>query len=168
MGHNFKAQKCQERFVTPFMQSRSSVLLLCASALLLFCSQDAQASLKPLERNIRAGLQSLKTDLLTIQDGLNSTAASLRTANANLELSESEREKQALQLTALSSSLENTLTQLNKSYKDTQALREQVTQERKMNLLFTVVLFGMVILKILGYILYAKGVKLPRWLDILL
>ena len=54
------------------------------------------------------------------------------------------------------------------SYLSIESLQSQLRARTKVVVVLGVIFGVMIALKIVGYILYAKGVKTPRWLDILL
>jgi hypothetical protein len=57
---------------------------------------------------------------------------------------------------------------LTDSYTQSLQLRHQLQLMVKWVIVLGVILLIRVVSMIVGYVLYAKGVKLPRWLDILL
>jgi septal ring factor EnvC (AmiA/AmiB activator) len=92
----------------------------------------------------------------------------LETTSTLLSISENERKQLEIQSTNLSNSLQSINAELNNCY-------ETITRyETKLRGLIKVltILLSVIVIRLLGmvagYILYAKGIKLPRWLDILL
>ena len=67
-----------------------------------------------------------------------------------------------------SASLTSINEELLSSYESIAVLEAQVSFRGKIVSILGIVFLVMILAKIAGYILYAKGVHVPRWLDILL
>ena len=90
------------------------------------------------------------------------------TLQKDLEQSQIEASQWKEQSTMLSDSLTSINEQLMDSYETITKYEQQLKLNRKINISLTVILLIMIAAKILGYILYANGILVPRWLDILL
>ena len=128
----------------------------------------AQDQLTQMSSAINEKLLSLKQQMLTMQNDLISTQASLQQANSDLAISQEEREQQLEMSTRLSSSLQTINEKLSDALKSLDDYKLKLHQRTATVIKLGAVLALLVLLKIVGYILYAKGIKLPRWLDILL
>lgn len=126
-------------------------------------SQDAepQEELSQLSSSIASNLQSLRLESEAM-------AERLSRLSQTLQESESERRELEIQSSRLSSSLTAINEQLNDSYRTITAYEEKLRMQRRALSIMLVVLALRMAGMVAGYILYAKGIKLPRWLDILL
>lgn len=151
---------------------KSFVLFLLSYILLSHVfSQDASQQEYQLTKTsyiISEKLVNLKQQSDSMSRELQLLTNRLETTSNLLKISESERKQLELQSTNLSNSLQNINAELNSCY-------ETITRyETKLKILIKVVtiLLSVIAIRLLGmvagYILYAKGIKLPRWLDILL
>ena len=127
-------------------------------------SQDAQAhreGLTALSSSIRDGLENIR---------LQSSIISEELTQVRNELTLSEKERKALEekSTALSDSLTNISAQLNSCYETMKLYEMQLKRQKKILLVMVIIFTILVALKVLGYYLYLKGIRLPRWLDILI
>ena len=126
-------------------------------------SQDAepQEELTSLSSSIASNLQSLRLESEAMVEQLSRLSQTL-------QQSESERKELEIQSSRLSSSLTAINAQLNDSYRTIAAYEEKLRMQR-MTLTIMLLVLGLRLVGIVaGYILYANGIKLPRWLDILL
>jgi len=112
---------------------------------------------------------------LSIRDKLTSLKASsqlvteqLIQVSENLKLSQKEAEEWKQTSTTLSENLMSINEQLNDSYETITKLQVKIQQKNRILTWLIVILAIRIMGMIVGYIIYAKGVKLPRWLDILL
>jgi hypothetical protein len=64
--------------------------------------------------------------------------------------------------------LEDTHERLSSSYKTITVLEQRLKTTVKLVIFLAALLAVRLALMVLGFILYAKGVKIPRWMDILL
>ena len=141
---------------------------LLALALLAPCySQDAlplegqQEELEILSSNIKGRLLSLKQESLSMKERL-------ETLSASLESSQGAQAILTEQLMSSSASLTSINEELMGCYDSIAKLEARVESRGRIVLVLGIVFLVMVLAKIAGYILYAKGIKVPRWLDILL
>lgn len=140
----------------------------CLLLVLLFLSlpsfsQDAepQEELTSLSSSIASNLQSLRLESEAMVEQLSRLSQTL-------QQSESERKELEIQSSRLSSSLTAINAQLNDSYRTITAYEEKLRMQRRMLTIMLLVLGLRLVGMVAGYILYANGIKLPRWLDILL
>lgn len=140
----------------------------CLLLVLLFLSlpsfsQDAepQEELTSLSSSIASNLQSLRLESEAMVEQLSRLSQTL-------QQSESERKELEIQSSRLSSSLTAINAQLNDSYRTITAYEEKLRMQRRMLTIMLLVLGLRLVGMVAGYILYAYGIKLPRWLDILL
>lgn len=139
--------------------------------LLAFCATAVQAQTQELDNlslSINNELTSLKTEIVSLQNDLQTTSALLTEQSNLLKISENERKDWEIKSTGLSASLTSINEALNKSYENLSIYKYRLKQHQKALALITILLLIMTAGKVAGYILYAKGIKLPRWLDILL
>ena len=123
--------------------------------------QELEEELTGLSSSIKGRLLSLKEESLAMRERL-------ETLSRDLERSRSEASALAEELMMSSASLMNINEELITSYDSIARLEERVRTRTRVVIAFGVVFAVMIVLKIAGYILYAKGVKVPRWLDILI
>ena len=147
--------------------------LLSALLFLSFCllvpvfAQDAQACqdkeqvLNQTSLLIKNKLQDLKTESDYMKQQLTELSASLKTSDL-----EQQRLKQ--QSMMLSDSLTSINESLNNSYLTISKYEQKLKDKnRTLNILLIIVIIRICTTAI-GYGFYIKGIKLPRWLDILL
>lgn len=145
-----------------------SLFLICVCFSQLLFAQDSQVvqaqSVQPLTElssNIKEKLQDLKTQSQVIN-------ARLDMLSKNLEVSEGELLQWKEQSTKLSVSLRNINTELNECYRDIENYKRTL-EERTVVLTWLAIFMVIRLVAVaIGYILYFKGIKVPRWLDILL
>ena len=127
-----------------------------------------EQSLTQLSSNINEKLRGLKSKIDSLRNDLTATTASLAQASEDLKISESERRKWAETSTRLSASLDSINAELNSSLRTIIVYKTKV--EERNRLLFIIGIIGTVIIlfKIAAFVLYAKRIPIPRWLDILL
>jgi hypothetical protein len=88
--------------------------------------------------------------------------------NSDLAISQEEREMQQQQLMKSYNSLLNINEKLNDSYSQVVSLQSKLKAAIKIVVVLAIILVLRTVGMICGYILYLKGVRLPRWVDILL
>lgn len=136
--------------------------------LFVFCVSFSVAAQQQEYNQLQTVSLSIQNKLQELKQEYNSIQTQLIEASSNLKIS---KEQQALleqQLTSSSASLEAINQELNSSL----AAIERYKQKTKNLLTISIVLLLVLVIRFclmtLGFILYAKGIKLPRWLDILL
>ena len=92
----------------------------------------------------------------------------LITLSENLKISQQEALELKEQSMSLSSSLMNINKQLNNCYETIETQKSRIKFLWKVSVICLVILAMRTLLMILGFIVYAKGIHLPRWLDILI
>ena len=123
--------------------------------------QKENIPLTTMSSHIKEKLQDLKVQS-------NSITARLEIVSKTLEESEKERLELKEQSTRLSISLMNINRELNDCYRDIENYKRTL-EERTVVLTYLAILMVIRVLAVaVGYILYFKGIKVPRWLDILL
>lgn len=143
----------------------------CLCLLLLVCSSLGHAQqdqLQQLSLNIKQTLQTLKQQSIDLQIELTDTTMSLNEASINLKLSNEERQRLMELSTNLQTSLNNMTEQSMKWYESSERYKVRLQIATRIVLIMATILAIMVFVKIIGYILYAKAIKVPRWLDILM
>jgi peptidoglycan hydrolase CwlO-like protein len=128
----------------------------------------AQDKLTQLSLNINEKLVNLKQEMLSLQDDLISTQVLLQRANSDLALSQTEREEQEAQLTKLYNSLESINEKLSDAYKTIDNYKNRLDIVQFWLMVGAIIIAIRIVSMIIGYILYFKGIRLPRWVDILL
>ena len=107
-----------------------------------------------------------QTNELQIQvDSLGSLVTTLET---RCEESETLNGKRTEAYNSCKESLMNTTTCLNECSEKLTSYEMKLKTKNSILTVLIIILIIMILMKIAGYVLYAKGVKLPRWLDILL
>lgn len=144
---------------------RCVVFLLFAFSLPLAAEPPKEQTLDLLQTSIVQKLQELRTQLAVMEAELTLLQ----------KTSSEEREKLELQLESLKTSYSNTLNQLNSCYTTIDGYRNilqqkdtELTSLTKFSAVLIVILIISILLKIGVYIAMLKGVRLPRWLEILL
>ncbi len=122
---------------------------------------DTETDLRHLSSSIAGNLQSLRleSELMVSQ---------LTRLHETLSQSETERLRLEAQSRRLSSSLTLINRQLSDCYSTITAYEERLAARGKALAVMLAVLAARLVGMVAGYILYARGVRLPRWLDILL
>ena len=120
-----------------------------------------EQELEILSSNIRGKLLSLKQESLYMKE-------QLETLSASLESSQGAQAILTEQLMSSSASLTSINEELMTCYDSIARLERRVESRGRIVLILGIVFLVMVLAKIAGYILYARGIKVPRWLDILL
>lgn len=138
------------------------LFLFCA--LLVVCLSAVPAQTKELSQKssiIKEKLIDLKTNSAIVTE-------QLKTVSEDLTLSQNE----AKQWKERSMNLSNSLTSINEQLNDCYTTITKQSSQNRLLMKVLIILIAILGLRtvgmILGYILYAKGIKLPRWLDILL
>jgi septal ring factor EnvC (AmiA/AmiB activator) len=141
------------------------VLLLC------LLSYRASAQTPELDSLFSTALNSLENSANKIDSLRNELSESRSYVNSLETLSKEQREtlnRQAETLETQSVSLRNINGELTGISNQLLISKEKLKVAIKWVIGLAVMLVIQICMKIAGYILYAKGVKLPRWLDILL
>lgn len=133
---------------------------LCCAMLSHLAAQQSQ-SLTDLSSSIADNLQHLKLESEAM-------VRQLTLSHEKLLMSETERQRQEQQLMRLSDSLMNINEQLTDSYLTITRYEQQLIQRSKIIGVLLLVICARIVLMIVGYVIYAKGIYVPRWLDILL
>lgn len=146
-----------------------STLLLFSFCLLLpvlaqdapACQDDKEQVLNQTSSLIKSKLQDLKTESDYMRQQLTELSASLKTSDL-----EQQRLKQ--QSMMLSNSLMSINESLNSSYQTITRYEQKLKDKnRTLNILLAIVIIR-IVTTVIGYGFYLKGIRLPRWLDILL
>lgn len=149
------------------LRLQSAMLLLSFCFLLPVFSQDAQACqdreqvLSQTSSLIKSKLQDLKTESEFMKQQLIELSASLKTSDL-------EQQKLKQQSKMLSISLTSINESLNSSYLTISKYEQKLKDKnRTLNILLAIVIIRICTTAV-GYGFYLKGIRLPRWLDILL
>ena len=145
--------------------------LLFFLCVLVFCASAVQAQtpeLDSLSLSINNELMSLKEETATLKSDLHNMSKLLISQSEALKLSEIERKEWETKSTALSTSLQSINEQLNTSYASLTIYKHRLQQHQKALAALIIIFIILMAAKLVGYYLYAKGIKLPRWLDLLL
>jgi uncharacterized phage infection (PIP) family protein YhgE len=144
------------------------VFLLSCAGLYWVHAQPVDPELTNLSSTINAKLLNLKQEIGTLNDSLLYTTAQLCTLSESYKMSLNEQEEWKARSMSLSASLTSISEELTNSHELITKYKAQVATRGKIVLVLLIVLVIRVVGMITGYILYAKGIKLPRWIDILL
>ena len=140
------------------------VVLCCYSA----AAQQTEPSLTALSSSIADNLQYLKTESKNMVNQLQKYELTLQQSAKELEQLEKERQALASQSKTLSSCLMSINEQLNDCYKTMTVYETKLQQRMRIIVALLTILSIRLVLVIIGFVLYAKGIVLPRWVDILL
>jgi len=111
---------------------------------------------------------SIRDKLISLKANSELVTEQLMQVSENLKLSQKEAEEWKQTSTTLSENLMSINEQLNDSYETIEVQKQELSHKNKVLTVLIVILAIRIMGMITGYIIYAKGVKLPRWLDILL
>ena len=146
--------------------------LLLSSVVLLFISAASQnqetQELKTTSSLIKEELQNLKQKSEELNKNLALVTQDLKRTSEDLRISEQKVQELQAQSTELSTSLINMNQLLSNSYETITRYEAQLKMKNKILTTLIIIFAVMILLKIAGYILYAKGIKVPRWIDILI
>lgn len=140
------------------------VALCCYSA----AAQQTEPSLTTLSSSIADNLQYLKTESKNMVNQLQQYEIDLQQWQEVFERSEKERQAFASQSKKLSCSLMSINEQLNSCYTTMAVYETKLHQCMRVIVVLLTVLSIRLVLVAIGFVLYAKGIVLPRWVDILL
>ena len=141
------------------MKKLSLYLLLAAFFVLAAFPQEGE--LTTLSSSIRDRLTDLKVQ------SANMTLL-CETLQNDLETSQAELQTWKEQSTRLSDSLTNINEQLNESFETITRYERRLKTKTKVLIILVIILVLRTIGMLVGYWLYYKGIRLPRWLDLLL
>lgn len=122
--------------------------------------QDVK-QLQTTSSNIQSKLQQLKTDSLCMSKELMQLSESLK-------VSKEEQIALKRQSMELSISLMTISEELTASYKTITSLEKSLAIKNKVVEVLIVIIVIRLTVMLIGFILYAKGVKLPHWVEILI
>ena len=142
-------------------------LALCAFVCLQPCWADVLPSADAAEQ-LTATSSAIREKLTDLKAQSASMTALCETLQTSLEKSQAELAEWKAQSTALSYSLMSINEQLNDCYTTMTRYEEKLRARGRLVALLGVILIARFFCMIAGYILYARGVHLPRWVDILL
>ena len=137
-----------------------SVFMLCCS---YFYAQDVS-----LEEQLTTQSSTIKEKLIDLKVQSSNMTLLLEQLQKNLEDSKIEAKEWKETSTTLSNSLTTINEELQDSYKTITKLETKLKLYLKILLGMIIALVIMLVCKVIAFILYAKGLPLPRWLDILL
>ena len=132
--------------------------------LFVFCLMPAV----PQEQELTDRYLSIRNKLIDLKKNSEIVTEQLTMLSENLKLSQQEAETWKQTSTQLSESLMNINEQLNDCYKTIEKQEAENNLLTKILVTMISIFIFAILIKIAGYILYAKGIKLPRWLDILI
>lgn len=146
---------------------QSALLFLSFCLLVPVFAQDAQACqdreqvLNQTSSLIKSKLQDLKTESEFMKQQLTELSASLKTSDLEQQKLKQQSKMLSISLTSINESLNSsyqTITRYEQKLKD---------KNRTLNILLCIVIIR-ICTTVVGYAFYLKGIRLPRWLDILL
>lgn len=151
--------------ITHFARFLLCAFLLFGCAPLWSVQADAQ---QDLQNTLTQTSLSIKEKLLTLKKESEAMKIQLEDLSNSLTISENERTILEQQSMELSTSLTNINDSLNSSYETITVLEQKLQIKNKVLFILIIILVLRTISIFIGYFLYAKGIKVPRWLDILL
>lgn len=128
-----------------------------------FYAQDVS-----LEEQLTTQSSTIKEKLIDLKVQSSNMTLLLEQLQKNLEDSKIEVKEWKETSTTLSNSLTTINKELQDSYKTITKLETKLKLYLKILLGMIIALIIMIVCKVIAFILYAKGLPLPRWLDILL
>lgn len=128
-------------------------------------AEPVQDTLSKQAMTIKESLADLKQQL----KDMNTQCASYKKQLESLQtMSEEEQKRLNSQLTELSNSLMNTNERLSNSLESVMKLKQTVQLKNKVVSCMLTILIVLSIAKCIGIVLMLKGIKVPRWLDVIL
>ena len=134
--------------------------VLCLLCLLLGAEPIGQ-TLTTQSSNINARLQNLKAQSLEL-------TALCRTLNEALQKSRTEAATLQTKSTALSENLMRINQELTDCYENITRLEAQLKEETETTRTLGLIFGVLTLIKVVGFVLYSRGIRIPRWLDILI
>lgn len=128
-----------------------------------FCQDAAQQEMALTEMSL-----VINSKLIDLKKNSAIVTEQLKQLSENLESSQAEATAWKEQSMNLSSSLENINDELNSCYMTITKYEQKLKIRMNIITVLLIILIIRTICMIIGYIIYFKGIKLPRWLDILL
>ena len=140
------------------------VLLLCCACSFV-CAQDAQVNL---EQELTATSSSISANLMSLKVQSETMKQLLMIQSERLERYEIDQKIWEQQSMELSSSLDSINNSLNSSYETITRYETKLKVQCRVLAVLLIAIVVRIISMLVGYILYIRGIKVPRWLDILL
>lgn len=128
-----------------------------------FCQDAAQQKMALTEMSL-----VINSKLIDLKKNSAIVTEQLKQLSENLESSQAEATAWKEQSMNLSSSLENINDELNSCYTTITKYEQKLKIRMNIITVLLIILIIRTVCMIIGYIIYFKGIKLPRWLDILL
>lgn len=128
-----------------------------------FCQDAAQQEMALTEMSL-----VINSKLIDLKKNSAIVTEQLKQLSENLESSQAEATAWKEQSMNLSSSLESINDELNSCYMTITKYEQKLKIRMNIITVLLIILIIRTICMIIGYIIYFKGIKLPRWLDILL
>ena len=130
----------------------------------LFCGLPAVSQTEQLQETSL----SIRNKLIDLKKNSAIVTEQLIALSENLQQSQQEAKQWKETSIQLSDSLMSINEQLNGCYSTIEAQTLKLHTRTKVITILLIILIVRTCLMICGYIIYAKGIRLPRWLDILL
>lgn len=130
----------------------------------LFCGLPAVSQTEQLQETS----SSIRSKLIDLKKNSAVVTEQLKTLSESLQQSQQEAKQWKETSIQLSDSLMNINEQLNDCYSTIEKQTLRLNTRAKVIAALLIILIIRTCLMICGYIIYAKGIRLPRWLDILL
>ena len=139
--------------------------LVCLLLVLFIYVVPAQANL---QEELTKTSSTINGMLLNLKVQSNSMKEQLETVSENLKASEAELSLWKQQSMDLSRSLDSINNSLTHSYTIITNYESKIALQYKILVVLLIIIVARLLTMIIGYILMFKGVKVPRWMDILL
>lgn len=140
------------------------VLLLCCACSLV-CAQDVQVNL---EQELAVTSSSISANLVNLKVQSETMKQLLMIQSERLERYEIDQKIWEQQSMELSSSLDSINNSLNSSYETITCYETKLKIQCRVLAVLLIAIVIRIVSMLVGYILYIRGIKVPRWLDILL
>lgn len=139
--------------------------LVCLLLVLFVYVVPAQANL---QEELTKTSSTINGMLLNLKVQSSNMKEQLETVSENLKASEAELSLWKQQSMDLSKSLDSINNSLTHSYTIITNYENKIAMQYKLLLILLIVIVARLLTMVIGYILMFKGVKVPRWMDILL
>ena len=140
------------------------VLLLCCVCSFVY-AQDVQVNL---EQELAVTSSSISANLVNLKVQSETMKQLLMIQSERLERYEIDQKIWEQQSMELSSSLDSINNSLNSSYETITRYETKLKIQCRVLAVLLIAIVIRIISMLIGYILYIRGIKVPRWLDILL
>lgn len=123
---------------------------------------------KPIEQTLQAQSSNIRERLMNLKIQSYELTSLCQTLNEDLAKSKAEAQTLRTKSTELSENLIHINQELTDCYSNITRLETRLKAETEKTRTLGIIFGVMTLIKVAGFILYSRGVRVPRWLDILL